>query len=107
MVVSNNNINVNEDDVDTNITNNKKISFTPTTMATIHLGGVDESENGTSAIKTNENYDSINGQMPIQFVTKTPRTSVKTSQQQNYPNDDNSLEIEKLKSLINQEEQLK
>lgn len=104
MVVSNNNINLNEDDFENNITINKKKSFTPNTMTTINLGGQEDNENGTAVIKPSENHTALNSQIPIQFSSKTPRNK---QQQQNYPNDDNSLEIEKLKSLINQEEQLK
>ncbi len=117
MVVSNNNNNViknninnnnmNEDDVDNNI-NSKKLTFTPNTMTTTNLGEIGEVENGTTFVKKTENpnQQQINGQTPTQLqVAKTPRANV--AKQQHYPNEENSLEIEKLKSLINQEEQLK
>jgi hypothetical protein len=117
MVVSNNNNNnvvknninnnMNEDDADNNI-NSKKLTFTPNTMTTINLGEIGEVENGTTFVKKTENPNQqINGQTPTQLqVAKTPRVA-KNSHQQHYPNEENSLELEKLKSLINQEEQLK
>ena len=106
----NNNNNMNEDDVDNNI-NSKKLTFTPNTMTTTNLGEIGEVENGTTFVKKTENPNQQqNGQTPTQLqVAKTPRASVakNSQQQQHYPNEENSLEIEKLKSLINQEEQLK